>query len=300
MLAASPPPPPLTAWPTVPITDGRSYAVWSAAPPYLPYVDTAAVRVLHDDQPAALDAAATMTAPPRCKLDAASTAAIGYWCNDADPPALPDREWPVLQDPATGATTVPPGVAAFANETGSNRANGEDWSLTALGTVAAELQAGGNRVSVDQVRSLDGTLLHRVSDDPRRVLSLDAPGGSVALCAPLALPDDAERRTAQYRPPWLLSVRDGRLRLRHCASRRVRTLDTHITWLGTAVLTARYAAWSEPGRVHYRRLGATTRTATFRSKQLLPHSSDRYPLLMAGTDHRLWLGAGRTAVMMAP
>jgi hypothetical protein len=298
MLAAAPPPPPLVAWPTVPITDGRSYAVWPAAPPYSNEQTVAAVRLLRDEQAATPDAAATLTAPPRCELQGASTAAIGYWCQDDDPSAF--REAPILQDPATGATSVPAGAARIGAETASNRGAGEYWAIRALGTAAVELEAGGNHVSVDEVRALDGTLLHRVVSDPRRVLSLDAPGGSVALCAPLALRDDAEHRTARYRPPWLLSVRDGRLRLRHCGSRRVRTLDDQIDRSDPLVLTGRYVAWSEPGAVHVRRLGATTRTATFRAKRLVAHSSDSYPLVLAGTDRRLWLGDGRTAVMLAP
>jgi hypothetical protein len=176
------------AWPTLPITDGRSYAAWLAP--------ASSVRVLEDHRAASPDAATTFTAPPRCDLRAASHAALGYWCRDA---ALPERFGPLLQDPATGVTTVPAAAGIIGDEV--QMEGDATWFLQALGTAAIEVGAGGNHIAHAEVRALDGTRLHRVTSDPRRVASLDAPGGSVALCAPLVLRDDAERRTARYRPP---------------------------------------------------------------------------------------------------
>jgi hypothetical protein len=279
---------------SMPSTDGTHYAVWSTAGPE---ETTPSVGVLFDDQPPGT--ATTLPAPPLCQLGAASTVAVGYWCSAAE---SADRQSPILQDPRTGATSVPAVAPALAKESEQTRANGEYWAMTGLGTALVETYAGGNHVDFAERSPLAGGPAVPVHvEDPRRVASLDDPSGALALCAPLRIGSSPRaprsrvlrRDPASYRAPWLATEHRGRLQLRRCGGHRVRTLGT-VRSIDPLVLTGRYLAWAEGRGIAIRRLhdGVTWHVPYRRLR------ADGGGLQMAGTDHRLWVGRGGNTYMM--
>lgn len=274
--AATAPPPPLrntTAF--APSTDGRAVAAWRDA------ADGRVVHVLRDDQ----RAPATVTMPPGCEFGATSATALAAVCT-GQPGDVPFGELRLL-DPATGATVR---TLALARLT-ANRAGGEAYYVTALGSALAVLEGQGNHVLFDQyVRVGDGTLADPGPADPRTATDLDAPSGRTPLCAPL-------RRLSvhdpyRYRAPWLLTIHGGRALLSRCGSARRRDLGAARAdrYTGGLVLTARYVAWSEPRGVAVRRLAGGP-TFHYRASG---HAH------LAGTDHRLWMWSDPHAWTLSP
>jgi hypothetical protein len=281
---------PLVPATAIPVTDGRSVATW---------VDDGRLAVLRDSQPLAKPVffprpkdcvfSDDPNIPARYVVDGDRVVLV---CYSAGESPLLTAVFGVY-DYVTGRLEIPPSDALAQFESATNLGTG--FEVIGLGSRWMEIEGCESHGCTTVLEDIQTGRLLDPSPEPApaprfasSVMSLDTASATLALCAPLRIGSHREplqyggfqRVTdyAVYRPPFLLTLRNGKAELQRCGSQRYETLG-HAT---TILLTGRYAAWSNGKRLTV--LG------------LRHHARFRYKLASApylvGTDCRLWVSPG--------
>jgi hypothetical protein len=244
-----------------PYTNGRDAAAW---------VDASGLRVSYDD-----GRRLTHPAPDYpCQLGALSSTEAGFLCTSNGPASVK------LVNLAGGDVRQPASEPLIESLTPDSGALSVGYSIGALGQdlvkiVSFEDHVGENDAwfRLDTEQELD--LYHPPTGS---VVDLDVPSGVRRVCAPAPM---VRTPVPDYVWPWIMTVHDGRVALRHCGSRLTRLVGRIPKGMpGVAVLTRRYAAWPSDDEHVAIRMLATGRTHRVRVPSIEG---------LAGTEHRLFV-----------
>lgn len=252
-------------------------------------------HVLRDDQP--LGGETVLHPPDGCRLGGLTATDVAYACTTETTEFF--RVW--LQD--RGTTALRSDAIGFLNSGGG----GEAYALSGIGAaLGAIYTSGGAHVDAQtEYRRLSDGRTVRPKPSAHRVLSLNAPSGTMKLCVPLAVGthratgyDDlygeyhytAYDDTA-YRAPWLVTIRRGHVLLKRCGTRMVRDLGAAFNAREDQrlVLTRRYVAWMADYTAPTLIVHRFADHATFHYNTTL----EPYGRTLTATDHRLWIKDGR-------